>query len=116
MALIVLRGGVALGAGEPSPPLRGPAPDALAWPTTLPEAAGFDTQALDELLTLIADTPPRDFRALVIARHGELVLNETFNSFARTNVHDIRSAGKSVTSMLAGIASDRGLIDVDAPI
>lgn len=95
---------------------RGPAEPELAWPASSPAEEGFNTQALDELLALIGETPPRDFRALAVARNGKLVLNETFNSFGTTNLHDIRSAGKSVTSMVAGIAADQGLIDIIDPI
>jgi len=45
----------------------------------------------------------------MVTKDGKLVMEEYFNSFWRTNIHDIRSAGKSITSMLAGIAMDKGL-------
>ena len=89
---------------------RGPPSAELEWERASAESVGLDARALGQLIELIRQTPPRDFRALVVAKDGKLVVDEYFNSFWRTNVHDIRSAGKSVTSMLAGVAEDRGLL------
>ena len=36
-------------------------------------------------------------------------MEQYFTSFGRTNIHDIRSAGKSITSMLAGVAMEKEL-------
>ncbi|MEM9057497.1 MAG: serine hydrolase [Pseudomonadota bacterium] len=118
-----LLGAMAL-AGCASPPAvaeepaqrRGAAGPELAWPTATPAQVGLDGSKLDALVDLIRDTPPADFRALAVARHGKLVMNEAFNAFTPSTLHDIRSAGKSVTAMLAGIAADQGLIDVSASI
>jgi len=46
--------------------------------------------------------------ALLIARHGELVVEEYFHDFAAGMTHDTRSASKSVTSTLVGIAINDG--------
>ena len=67
---------------------------------------------------------------VVIARHGRLVYEHYFAgkdwrltmplgevSFDAETKHDIRSISKSVTSLLVGIALDRGLLtDLDAPV
>jgi len=79
------------------------------WETTNPASVGFVEDSLGALLRLIGNTPPEDFRALVVIKDGKLVVDEYFNSFWYTNIHDIRSAGKSVTSILAGIAMEKGL-------
>ncbi len=60
----------------------------------------------------IRQTPNPDFHALVVARDGKLIVEEYFNSFSSTDIHDVRSAGKSVTSMLTGIAVDQGRLAV----
>jgi len=41
-------------------------------------------------------------QSLQIARHGQLVLDEYFNGFSSDRPHDMRSAGKSVTTLLVG--------------
>ena len=79
------------------------------WETADPASVGLNQDSLNQLFQLINDTPPEDFRALIVLKDGKLVVDEYFNSFWITNIHDIRSAGKSVTSMLAGIAMDKGL-------
>lgn len=74
------------------------------WTYNYPIKVGMNEDSLGNLLNLIQSTPPRDFRALVVIKDGQLIVDEYFNSFGNTNINDIRSAGKSVTSMLAGIA------------
>jgi len=65
---------------------------------------------ISTLLKLINATPPNDFRAIVVLKNNKLVLEEYFNTYWRETIHDIRSAGKSVTSLLLGIAIDKGLV------
>ncbi|RKR82112.1 CubicO group peptidase (beta-lactamase class C family) [Mucilaginibacter gracilis] len=48
--------------------------------------------------------------SLLIAKGGKLVYEHYFNGFAADSLHDTRSAFKSVTSLLLGIAIDKGLI------
>lgn len=43
-------------------------------------------------------------QSVTIARHGRLVLDEYFYGFTRATPHDVRSAGKSVTTLLVGRA------------
>lgn len=74
------------------------------------EASGFDRDSVSNLLTLINDTPPNDFRGLVVLKDDKIVIEEYFNTFWRISIHDIRSAGKSITSVLLGIAINEGLV------
>lgn len=63
-----------------------------------------------KLIQLINSTPPNDFRGFVVLKDGRLVVEEYFNTYWRETIHDIRSAGKSVTALLLGIAIDKGLV------
>jgi CubicO group peptidase (beta-lactamase class C family) len=45
---------------------------------------------------------------VLIARHGKLVLEEYFHGFNRDQLHDTRSASKSLTSLLIGAAMLHG--------
>ena len=54
--------------------------------------------------------------SLLIARHEKLVLEEYFNGWTADRTHTTQSVSKSVTSLLAGMAVDRGLLSIDAPM
>jgi CubicO group peptidase (beta-lactamase class C family) len=72
---------------------------------------------ITKVIQLINSNPPNDFRGMVVIRDNKLVVEEYFNTYWRETIHDIRSAGKSVTSLLLGIAIDKGLIkDVEQSI
>ncbi|MEM9832989.1 MAG: serine hydrolase [Bacteroidota bacterium] len=95
------------GQTQPTDKLRQLIPD---LPVAVLEDSGFNKDSIENLLTLINNTPPNDFRGLVVIRNNQLVIEEYFNTFWRNSIHDIRSAGKSVTAMLLGIAMKDGLV------
>lgn len=80
----------------------------------LPEAtyeeAGFNRDSINTLLDLINETPHKDFRGIVVIKDNHIVLERYYNTFWRNTIHDVRSAGKSVTTLLLGIAMKEGLI------
>jgi len=78
------------------------------WKSTNPASVGINEDSLANLFDLIRQKTNPDFRAVIVIKDGKLALEQYFNSFGRTNIHDIRSAGKSITSMIAGIAIDKG--------
>ncbi len=95
-------------------------PSAQTNPTStttedLPEATledvGLNRDTIDQLLHLIRTTPPRDFRGLVVIKDGQVVIEEHFFTYWRSTIHDIRSAGKSITALLMGIAIEQGLVE-----
>ncbi|MFD1295804.1 serine hydrolase domain-containing protein [Lysobacter gummosus] len=58
-----------------------------------------------------------DLKAVVVLRDGELIAERYYNGDDARSLHDMRSAGKSVTALLAGIALDQGRIgSLDDPI
>jgi CubicO group peptidase (beta-lactamase class C family) len=65
---------------------------------------------ITKLIQLINSNSPNDFRGMVVLKDNKLVVEEYFNTYWRETIHDIRSAGKSVTALLLGIAIDKGLI------
>lgn len=74
------------------------------------EESGINRDSINNLLELISNTPPNDFRGLVVLKDNKIVIEEYFNTFWRISVHDIRSAGKSITAVLLGIAINEGLV------
>ncbi len=95
--------------GQAQPPdiLRQPIPE---LPFASLEESGFKKDSVESLLRHINDTPPNDFRGLVVIKNNHIVIEEYFNTFWRNSIHDIRSAGKSVTALLLGIAMKDGLV------
>ena len=51
-----------------------------------------------------------DLRAVVVRRHGAIIAERYYNGERADGLHDVRSAGKTITALLVGIAIDRGAI------
>jgi CubicO group peptidase (beta-lactamase class C family) len=91
-------------------------PPALAdgWRTGSLDGAGIDRPAVERMVQTILDMPmdsldAPQIHALLVARHGRLVLEEYFHGEHRDRLHETRSAAKSVTSVLIGAAMRAGL-------
>jgi CubicO group peptidase (beta-lactamase class C family) len=98
---------------EPHYVYRPPIAEADGWRTAALDAAGLDTARISALVQKILDADPWPQTAplvqgLLIARHGRLVLEEYFYGFDKERPHDLRSGGKTLASVLAGIAIDHG--------
>ena len=93
-----------------------PQQDNDGWPTAALEAVGIRLHPLAALVSRIRDnTFPRVYSVLVV-KDGKLVFEEYFAGYHRFRAHPMHSVSKSVTSILVGIASDQGLIDLDHPV
>jgi len=75
--------------------LAGPAEPAPPWP---PQLAAWDHD------------PHADLGAVVVMQGGRIVAQRYFNGEQPDTLHDVRSVGKSITSLLVGAAVDRGRI------
>lgn len=83
------------------------------WRTGALEDAGIDRAQISAFVDMLARQPQEgvatpQIHALLIARHGRLVLEEYFHGFHRGAVHDTRSASKSMTAILVGAALRNG--------
>lgn len=86
-------------------------------PLTLDDAGRIDRRTMDDIFTALRQDPNRDIKGVLVVLHGNVVAEAYFNGEERNSLHDMRSAGKSVTSTLVGIAIDQKLISgVDEPI
>jgi CubicO group peptidase (beta-lactamase class C family) len=89
----------------------------VGWPVTDLTHSGMDEPALNTLWQRLAADPHKDIKGVVILRHGKLAAEQYFNGDDKATLHDIRSATKSLTATLMGIAIDRHIIhSVDDPI
>jgi CubicO group peptidase (beta-lactamase class C family) len=92
---------------------RPPAPRNDGWPIASLTDAGIDVATVERMIQAILDTPADAidapyFHAVLIARHGKLVLEEYFHGFTADQPHDTRSASKTVISTLIGLALQQG--------
>ncbi len=84
------------------------------WPIASVEDVGISREGVEKLVQMMIDSPidsihAPEFHGIAIARHGKLVLEEYFHGEHRDKPHDLRSAGKSLTSTLVGAAIKAGL-------
>ncbi|RKG72110.1 class A beta-lactamase-related serine hydrolase [Corallococcus exercitus] len=102
---------VATGPGSP--------PDRLddGWAVASFEDAGVQRPWFDALEHDVSEGTVEVPDAVLVARGGQLLYERYWNGFTREEAHDLRSATKSVTSLLVGMAHERGLLpDLDAPV
>jgi CubicO group peptidase (beta-lactamase class C family) len=83
------------------------------WRTGTLEEVGIDRARISALVERIAREPQTSLatpqvHALLIARHGRLVLEEYFHGYGRHSAHDTRSASKSMGAILVGAAVHNG--------
>lgn len=100
------------------------APPALedGWATGTLAAADIDQPAIERLIQHLAEMPmdsldAPQYDAVLIARHSKLVLEEYFHGESRDRLHNVRSAGKSVASVLVGAVIHSGApLRLDSPV
>jgi CubicO group peptidase (beta-lactamase class C family) len=86
------------------------------WLAVTATSAGISPDRLQAMESLVRSGELKKIGSVLIARHGKLAYEAYFDGDAET-LRNTRSATKSVTSMLVGIAIDkRVLAGVDTPI
>jgi CubicO group peptidase (beta-lactamase class C family) len=94
-------------------------PDGDGWQGASAAAVGMDATMLEGLVRVIVATPmdaidAPAIHAVLVARHGKLVLEEYFHGYVRDDRHATRSASKTVTATLVGAAEHAGQLTRDA--
>ncbi len=94
-------------------------PEALddGWVTLSLDAVGMDTERISLLTERLENGQYGGVSSLVIVKDGFLVHEAYFGGTRRSDLQEIFSITKSISSSLVGVAIDQGLIaDVDVPI
>jgi CubicO group peptidase (beta-lactamase class C family) len=97
-------------------------PDAVAyfpettWRTASPEQVGIPSSVLARVDQRVASNTWRGLSSFLVVRRGYLVSERYFGGSSRDDVHTMQSVSKSVTSLVTGIASDEGALDIEAPV
>ncbi len=86
------------------------------WPIASPESAGISSKPLQDMEAAVRAGEFKKIGSVLIARHGKLVYEGYFDGDTNT-LRDTRSATKSITDVLVGIAIDeKKLSGVDARV
>ncbi len=92
--------------------MAGPLAGADAWPVSTPEEQGLDSRALSAMLDNVVQKH-LNVHSIAILRHGKLVFDAYLYPFNSRSTHDAASVTKTITSILVGIAVDKGLLRID---
>ena len=86
------------------------------WKTNNLKSQNLDTTLIYKLFNQVKNRENKIHSVLLI-KNDQLIIEEYFKGFSVNKPHDLRSATKSIRSILMGIAIDRGFIEnVDDPI
>lgn len=110
--------------GAPAPRYAYVTPEQLddGWHTATATDTGLDPRGLEAAVQKVADVDPSGRKpdlvhALLVAHRGRLVLEEYFYGQSRTALHDLRSAGKTFSSVMLGtLVRDGAIRSADEPV
>ena len=89
-----------------------PPNDSDEWATLKVTDIGWDNTKVDELMNFLDTTKTKGFIVLV---DGKIVIEEYFNDHDKDKFWYWASAGKSLTSVLIGLAQQEGMLDINNP-
>lgn len=81
------------------------------WRTATPSQVGLNPDSIASLVASIVDGRMTATHAVLVARRGRLVVEEYFYGFDKKTLHDLRSASKTLASLLVGLAIRDGAIE-----
>src|SRR4029077_7735513 len=86
------------------------------WSTAAAQSVGISSKPLQDMETAVRAGDFKKIGSVLIARHGKLVYESYFDGDANT-LRDTRSATKSITDILIGIAiGEKKLSRIDARV
>lgn len=106
------------GGGGPPPP-EGAGPDGLLrvaanphdeWKLVPAAEVGMDAAVLAKAVSTLPPASQHGISSMLVMRHGKPVLEQYWNGYDKDTLHDLRSATKSITSLLMGIAIDQRMV------
>jgi len=92
------------------------------WPVADARDVGVDPAGLEAMVRAIYELPQDNVRtpmphAILVARHGKLVLEQYFHGYDADDAHDLRSSSKSITTTMVGLLQQAGAdLPVSTPV
>lgn len=72
---------------------------------------------IDSMMAKVHSAEYPKIHSVLVQHKGQLIFEEYFGKYTADSLQDVRSAFKSITSLLTGIAMDKGFIaNLDAPV
>jgi CubicO group peptidase (beta-lactamase class C family) len=113
LAALSACGGGNPGTGSPAQPesrIRVAPNPGDQW-TLVPAAdAGMDPALLASAVSTLPGEQVHGLSSMLVTRRGKPVLEHYWNGYDKDTLHDLRSATKSITSLMMGVAIDRHLV------
>ena len=103
------------GAGSSNTTLT-PVAQSAEWPVSTVDAEGLDTVRLTDAVNRIRRGEYGRIQSLLVARNDRLVVEEYFDGWTAGAAHTQQSVTKSVASLAAGLAIDRGSLRLTDPV
>ena len=85
----------------------------LIFLSTVCHSQQADIDQISKLKAAITSDKYPNIDGVLVSHNDSVIIEAYFNGFGRDSLHDTRSAFKSITSLLAGIAIDQGLFMVE---
>lgn len=104
------------GSARPTPPYAPPPAESDGWGVASADTVGLSIDRLRALDGAVRDGAFPKVTSVLVAREGKLAYEAYFNGTSLTTLLDTRSATKTITGMLVGLAVDRGYLAVEAPV
>jgi CubicO group peptidase (beta-lactamase class C family) len=89
-----------------------PVAQTAEWPAATPADSGVDPGRLTDVLNRIRRREFGNINSFLVVRRERLIMEEYFNLVTPATEHLVQSVTKSVLSLAAGLAVDRGLMGV----
>lgn len=95
---------------DPDSKARVPANPGDQW-TLVPAAdVGMDAAVLANAVSKLPAEGTHGLSSMLVMRRGKPVLEQYWNGYDKDTLHDLRSATKSITSLMMGVAIDQHLV------
>ena len=102
------------GGSSPGPQSTGnttvPVNDTEKWELIPAGQVGMDAALLAQASSDLPDQKIHGMDSMLVIRHGKPVVEQYWNGVNKDTLHDMRSATKSVTSLMVGIAIDKKMV------
>lgn len=90
--------------------LRAPEKTDDGWEVSSPAKLGANEALLDSMVNSVRAGDYVNIHSILVVKDGALALEEYFDGHTRNTRHEIRSATKSIGSILVGMAIDKGYL------
>ena len=78
--------------------------------TSTPKQENFSMSVIDTIMKKVYNKDFGDLHSILISKNGKLILEDYFGGYSVNDLHPLKSTTKSISSLLVGIAIDKGYI------